>query len=108
WIDGGQWELRFPTTVAPRFLGEPGRVPDAERVAVDVATGPLTAGLRVDLTVRDACQHITSPSHAVRAQSLDGATAVTLAHGDAPLDRDLVVRWAVAGVAPGASLVVAR
>ena len=35
WVDEG-WQWRFPTTVAPRFLGASGRVPDAERIAVDV------------------------------------------------------------------------
>ena len=25
WLDEGAWEWRFPTVVAPRYLGEPGR-----------------------------------------------------------------------------------
>jgi Ca-activated chloride channel homolog len=39
WLDGGAWEWRFPTVVAPRYLGADGRVPDAPRVAVDVVGG---------------------------------------------------------------------
>src|SRR5512144_753918 len=29
WLEEGAWEWRFPTVVAPRYLGVPGRVPDA-------------------------------------------------------------------------------
>ena len=46
WLDEGAWEWRFPTVVAPRYLGEAGRVADAERVVVDVADpgAPLARG----------------------------------------------------------------
>ena len=52
WLDEGAWEWRFPTVVAPRYLGEPGRVPDAARISQDVADGPLPArlGVRLDGT----------------------------------------------------------
>src|SRR5262245_35775486 len=32
WLDEGAWEWRFPTTLAPRWLGPSGRVADAERI----------------------------------------------------------------------------
>src|SRR5262249_6109982 len=32
WLDEGTWEWRFPTVVAPRYLGAEGRVADGERV----------------------------------------------------------------------------
>ena len=35
--ESGSWEWRFPTVVAPRYLGESGRTPDAESYAVIVA-----------------------------------------------------------------------
>src|SRR5688572_13201557 len=33
WLDEGSWEWRFPLAAAPRYLGEPGRVSDAAKVA---------------------------------------------------------------------------
>lgn len=100
WVSGG-WEWRFPTVVGPRFQGEPGRVPDADRQVVDVApTVAVTARARV--LVRDACTGAaTSPSH-------------TLWHGDGglqlvgDLDRDLVLRWPVAQPEPGVGIETAR
>ncbi|MCK6504567.1 VWA domain-containing protein [Myxococcota bacterium] len=57
------------------------------------------------LVVRDERTGVlTSPSHAL---SVDRGRA-TLAEGGAALDRDLVVRWAVASLAPGARLDLAR
>ncbi|HMV68079.1 MAG TPA: VIT domain-containing protein [Myxococcota bacterium] len=51
WRDGA-WEWRFPTVVAPRFVDE--AVADADRLAVDVADGPLLARLSLSLDVADA------------------------------------------------------
>jgi Ca-activated chloride channel family protein len=101
WLDEG-WELRFPTTAAPRYLGESGRVPDAALVTQDLATGPVDARLSLSLAIRDALSFgrmPSSPSHALVVGSQDGAALVTLA-ADAPLDRDLVLRWAVAAASP--------
>ncbi|MCA9714443.1 MAG: hypothetical protein KC468_07130, partial [Myxococcales bacterium] len=71
WIDSpsfGGWEWRFPTVVGPRFMGARGRVPDASRVSVPVADGPLRAGVELELRVRDsvvagAGALPSSPSH---------------------------------------------
>ena len=54
WLDEGAWEWRFPTVVAPRYLGEPGRVPDADRVTQDVADGALPARVAIACSIRDA------------------------------------------------------
>ena len=99
----GQWELRFPLTVAPRYLGETGRVPDAERLAVAVReVSAETPRVALSLVVRDAVpegRSPESPSHALqcaRARAERGeAFAVSFggADGRAPLDRDVVVRW---------------
>lgn len=109
WREGG-WEWRFPTVVAPRYLGEAGRVAQAERVEVDVAEGDLPARLSLELRVRDALSGpVRSPSHAVVARTAGGATEVGLAAGGgAALDRDVVVRWPVATPAPGVTLDVAN
>ncbi|WP_169796637.1 VIT domain-containing protein [Chondromyces crocatus] len=108
---GGAWAWRFPTVVAPRYLGEPGRVEDAGRVAQDVADGPLAARASLVCVIRDALPgggKPASPSHAVEVSSrgLEGAV-VTLREG-ARLDRDLVVEWPVATPEVGVSLDVGR
>ena len=51
WISGG-WEWRFPTVVAPRYLGGHGTVPDAEAVTVDVVNGATSPTASVDLDHR--------------------------------------------------------
>jgi len=100
WLDDGAWEWRFPTTVAPRYLGAPGRVRDAERVSPPVAEGPIEPRLTLNLCIRDALapnRVPESPSHALRAQAGSPPSEVCLRDGaGAPLDRDVVVRWAVA------------
>ncbi|MEZ4470510.1 MAG: VIT domain-containing protein [bacterium] len=97
WRDGG-WEWRFPTVVAPRYLGD--ATPDAARVAVPVADGEITARVGLCLSIRDArTGAVRSPSHAVT----DGDTVV-LDGPDARLDRDVVVRWPVAAPVPGVVL----
>ena len=108
WLDEGAWEWRFPTVVMPRYLGS-GRVPDAERVSVEVADAPLPARVRLALAIRDRLvegRRAESPSHALVAGA-DGVVALA-DDGGARLDRDLVVRWPVAAAAPGASLDVGR
>src|SRR6185369_15760426 len=54
WLEEGAWEWRFPTVVAPRYLGAEGRVADAARVAQDVADGPLSPRMSLRCLVRDA------------------------------------------------------
>lgn len=112
WIDEGSWEWRFPTVVAPRYLGEPGRVPDADRVAQDVADGPLPARFLLGCTVRDRLadgRRPESPSHAIDTVSTEGGTRVELRQrSGARLDRDIVVRWAVGTPKVGVSLATCR
>lgn len=116
WRAGGEWEFRFPTTVAPRYLGAEGRVPDADRVAVDVADGALPPRLRLDLVIGDRLAGgaaPTSPSHALwcnRGGGGDGERAhVALAPDEgARLDRDVVVRWQVGTPEVGIELGTAR
>ena len=105
WIDGG-WEWRFPTVVAPRYLGAEGRVADAAAIAVDVADAPLPVRARLELAIRtDEPAQPRSPSHALSVASEAGAVRVGFAsEAGARLDRDVVVRWAAAKPAPGAVL----
>jgi Ca-activated chloride channel family protein len=109
WLDEGAWEWRFPTAVAPRYLGAEGRVADAERVTQHVAEGPLAARLTLSLHVRDRLVEggrPESPSHALHADELSDVRFVD-ANG-VGLDRDVVVRWRVATDQAATSLEVAR
>jgi Ca-activated chloride channel family protein len=112
WLDEGAWEWRFPTVVAPRYLGEAGRVPDADRVTQDVADGPLPARFALGCTVRDRLadgRRPESPSHAVDTAPAEGGLLVQLRdRGGARLDRDVVVRWAVATPKVGVQLATCR
>src|SRR5262245_5058780 len=66
WLDEGRWEWRFPTVVAPRYLGVDGRVSDAERVSVDVTEKGLPVDTVVTLAIKDELPGAgapISPSH---------------------------------------------
>jgi Ca-activated chloride channel family protein len=112
WLPDGCWEWRFPTVVAPRYLGESGRVADAAKVTVDVADKALPVKLSLSLSVRDrlfADARPFSPSHALHTEGGLGRLDVTLADDrGASLDRDVVVRWRTADVTVGAALDVGR
>lgn len=111
WLAEGSWEWRFPTVVAPRYLGSPGHVTDAGRVTVDVLDGASPVSVALELSVRDGLapgSEPSSPSHAIRtARGSDDYQVRLAAEGNA-LDRDLVVRWPVATASIGARLEIAR
>ena len=113
WLGGeGAWEWRFPTTVAPRFLGAPGVTPDAARVMVDVANQPIGPRMRLTMSIRDRLaegRHVESPSHAVTERNTPTTREIELASdGGVPLDRDLVVRWPVTAPTVGVTIDTAR
>jgi Ca-activated chloride channel family protein len=112
WLDEGAWEWRFPSVVGPRYLGAEGRVPDADRVRVEVADRALPHRMAVELTVADAIvggYKPASTSHALEVtRGDDGVTATFRDREGEPLDRDVVVRWPVATPEAGLSLDVAR
>jgi Ca-activated chloride channel family protein len=119
----GGWEYRFPTVVAPRYLGAEGRVADAARVEVAVADRRRPIAMSLQLRIDDALATgglPASPSHAlslvreVVAASTGGVPAVpeawtaSLADESAGLDRDVVVRWPVATPEVGLCVDAAR
>jgi Ca-activated chloride channel family protein len=108
WRDEGCWEWRFPTALAPRYQGGPGRVPDAAETAALIADRPIAPRLTLSLIVRDALapgRRPESPSHEAIFASEGGALRATLAAEDgAPLDRDVVIRWPAAAPEVGVSL----
>jgi Ca-activated chloride channel homolog len=110
WLDVGAWEWRFPTVVAPRYLGAEGRVADASRVTVDVAETSLPVRVALSCLIRDAVvsgRAPESPSHGIRVGKRDDGLEVGLVEG-AALDRDLVVRWPVATPVVGLALDTGR
>ncbi len=112
WLPDGAWEWRFPTVIAPRYLGGAGRVVDAAAVTVDVADQELPVKLSLKLAVRDQLAEglkPNSPSHVLHASKGIGRYDVTFGdESGAGLDRDLVVRWQGAGLKVGAELDVGR
>jgi len=97
WLEEGAWEWRFPTVVAPRYLGGPGQVADGPRVTVDVADGPLPVAAHLALTIGDPLgggHEVHSPSHALKIAAVAPGHEIGLSdEAGAALDRDLVVRW---------------
>jgi Ca-activated chloride channel family protein len=87
--DGPQWEYRFPTVASVRYEGAPGRVADADKLDVDRAGSPGEIPTRIELALT----------------TTDEAGTVVRRVEAMPLDRDLVVRWAAAGIEIGARLV---
>ncbi len=90
----GSFELRLPTTVAPRYLGEVGRVADAPVVAQDVAASRMPVRLTLDANIRGASGPVESTTHAIVCEEILGALAVRFRdEGGVALDRDVVLRW---------------
>jgi Ca-activated chloride channel family protein len=108
WLEDGHWEWRFPTTIAPRYMGQPGRVPDQKNVSVEVTRGTSRARFNLRLRIHDeqrACAAF-SPTHRL-ATNPEGLVVLESREGE-PLDRDIAVRWAAAEQHVGLSVATAR
>jgi Ca-activated chloride channel family protein len=112
WLDEGAWEWRFPTTVMPRYLGEPGRVSDAPKISQDVSDAPLATRLHLSMAIGDRTSEGAAPrssAHALRTSPrAGGGVDVSFAEEGVRLDRDVVVRWSIAEATVGLSLEAAR
>ncbi|HVI01359.1 MAG TPA: VIT domain-containing protein [Enhygromyxa sp.] len=107
----GAWEWRFPTVVAPRYIGAEGQVRDVAKLNVPVLDGAVTAGATLALTIADVARMAPySPSHALASSyGADGWTVgIEGEAGSARLDRDVVIRWGVAAQTPGIKVSLAR
>jgi Ca-activated chloride channel family protein len=116
-VDDGMAEFRFPLVVAPRYIaGQPGEwlpvglgtaadtdaVPDASRITPPVLLPGLDSPVRLAMRARLSdlgltAEEIRSSLHAVTVTADgDGAVAVALHPGER-LNRDVVLRFPVAG-----------
>ena len=103
--DAGEFRLRFPMVVGPRYI--PGtlvsatgtdEVPDAWRITPPVqhpALGPINpVTLRIELDAGVPLVRLESPSHAIQTAPLAaGAMLIELAQGPVPADRDFELVW---------------
>jgi len=124
WLPEGEWELRFPTVIGPRYVG----ADDSEQVvrdtAIETAVGGVAARIAIELAIGDAIvdgRKAASPTHSIRTRD-DGtlelrdpaasasreAARTRMMIERAALDRDLVVRWPVATRDVGLAIDVAR
>lgn len=102
WLPEGEWELRFPTVIGPRYDAPP-------EVAIQIAGGDVGARMKLELRISDTFAPggaPVSPSHSLCSK--DDEVFALAADEGARLDRDLVVRWPVAEREVGVSLVAAR
>jgi Ca-activated chloride channel family protein len=109
WLAEGEWELRFPTVIGPRYVAADDRPEDVRGTRVETTPGAVAARIQIAIAVADelaAGRAPSSPSHAL-ATGPDGVTELRDVAG-ARLDRDLVLRWPVAGPTTGVSLAVTR
>ena len=94
--DAGEYRLRFPMVVGPRYVTD--HVPDAVRITPPVqhpALGPLNpVTLRIELDAGVPLARLESPSHAIQTAPLAaGATLIELAQAPVPADRDFELVW---------------
>jgi len=107
WLPEGEWELRFPTVIGPRYIGTADTIEDVKATHVKVTDRPLPVRVNIELAIKDAItggRKASSPSHTLTRRA-DGV--LELASG-ARLDRDIVVRWPVATPVAGLSVETAR
>ncbi|MDH3451982.1 MAG: VWA domain-containing protein, partial [Gammaproteobacteria bacterium] len=111
-ISDGEYELRFPLTLTPRFnppVDARGAAPDMQAVAtpmVSAAASTQHARITAHIDVGGLLRHLTSEHHAIESRALpDDAYSLALRDGEIPADRDFVLRWApLAGALPASAL----
>src|SRR6476469_4834521 len=108
-FEGGDYEFVFPMVVGPRYI--PGNaignsvdtdvVPDASRITPPVLKPGTRSGHDIGVTVEiDAgvpVQEVRSPSHKLRVEPSGRTTKVQLVAEDTIPNKDLILRYRVAG-----------
>lgn len=101
---GAEYELRFPTVVAPRYT--PRGQADAEIFQLPYKPDALP-GHTIDISVEiDAgdIESISSPSHPITIKSRDHVTDVSLAKQNEIPNRDFILKWRPRNPAGAATL----
>jgi Ca-activated chloride channel family protein len=109
WLPEGEWELRFPTVIGPRYVGASDTPETVRAVTIGVVPSGIVARLSLALSVKDDLTQgssVSSPTHALSPIG-DGRVELSAREGTR-LDRDLVVRWRVARPEVGVSLSLGR
>ncbi|HEX8106409.1 MAG TPA: protein kinase, partial [Kofleriaceae bacterium] len=109
WLPEGEWELRFPTVIGPRYVAAADRPEDVRGTEIVTVPDGVAARIRIAIAIDDtlgAGRKPTSPSHALTIGD-DGVVELADPAG-ARLDRDLVLRWPVTGPTTGLSLAMMR
>jgi Ca-activated chloride channel homolog len=107
WLPEGEWELRFPTVIGPRYVGADATEKDSRDTVVAVDPGGISTRIQIAIAIGDtliAGRRPSSTSHAIKKDA-DGMIELAV---DAALDRDIVLRWPVATREVGLALDVAR
>jgi Ca-activated chloride channel family protein len=108
-FEGGNYEFVFPMVVGPRYIagnpispnGDTERVPDASRITPPVLKPGARSGHDINVTVEiDAgipIKQVQSTSHKIRTERTGSLTKVQLAQEDNIPNKDLILRYQVAG-----------
>jgi len=108
-FEGGDYEFVFPMVVGPRYIpgnaignsGDTDVVPDASRITPPVLKPGTRSGHDIGVTVEiDAgvpVQEVRSPSHKLRVEPSGRTTKVQLVAEDTIPNKDLILRYRVAG-----------
>ncbi|HEV7553861.1 MAG TPA: VIT domain-containing protein, partial [Kofleriaceae bacterium] len=114
WLPEGEWELRFPTVIGPRYISASDGPEVAAAVAIEVAS-KSSAAISIEFAIHDELTgKVASPTHTIAAAATaavrgPSSSEVRVVLRDAArLDRDIVVRWPVARAEVGVSLAHAR
>lgn len=96
-LDNGEFSLRVPIVVGPRYM------PDQTELPGTKSTAPHRIEIDIDLMPGFDLEQVESPYHPIEVDD-DGYTyAVSLAEGPILADRDFVLQWTpAAGLAPEA------
>lgn len=108
-FEGGNYEFVFPMVVGPRYIpgtpidnsGDTDRVPDAARISPPIMPSGMRSGQDIGVTVEiDAgsiVSNVSSTSHQLRIDREGQIVRVKLGREDTIPNKDLVLRYQVAG-----------
>lgn len=98
-FESGQYEFVFPMVVGPRYI--PSTVPDADRINPPILPPGTRSGRDIGVTVEIdtglPISNIRSTSHKIQSARNGNAMRVQLADADTIPNKDLILRYQVAG-----------